>query len=105
MALILEPGGQEPARWFRRGAQVGHFILQEIRPGSVVFREGERVQELAVERDAAATTKAVADASSSVDSGPATAAGTIAERPPVLSKRPTRGKSMTVGSARTAPLN
>ncbi len=55
MALILEQGNSGAARWVKRGTQVGHFVIQEIRPGSVMYREGEQVREMAIERQATGT--------------------------------------------------
>jgi hypothetical protein len=103
MALILEPGSSA-ARWIKRGAQVGHLVIQEIRPGSVVYLDGEQVREMAIEREIAAT-PVVADNGSSTHAGPPTAAQAQTARVSASTKRPTRGKSLTVGSARTAALD
>ncbi len=104
MALILEPGSKEPARWVRRGAQVGHLVIQEIRPGAVVYLDGEQVHEMAMERETTATAVA-AESRDAIEARPPVAATAEAARPPVSAKRPGRSKSMTVGSARTAALN
>jgi hypothetical protein len=50
MALIAEPGiaeGQE--RWVKEGAQIGHFVIHEIRRGVVVYSDGGQLHEMAVE--------------------------------------------------------
>ncbi|MCU0916723.1 MAG: hypothetical protein MUC88_19505 [Planctomycetes bacterium] len=103
MALIAELGNPAPARWVKTGTQVGHLVIQEIRPGSIVCRDGARVQEMVVEREnpvAAAT--AEGGGSPHVD---ATAKlKTDAARLSASSKRPTRSRSMTAGSPRTAAL-
>jgi len=104
MALILEPGDREAARWVKRGTQVGHCIIQEIRPGSVMYLDGEQVREMALERETAATAVAAGD-TSSVDAGLPVAAKAEAARVSASTKRPTRGRSLTVGSARTAALD
>lgn len=107
MALILEAGSKDSARWVRRGTQVGHFIIQEIRPGSVVYLDGEQVREMAIEREPAATAVAANDTSSVNPDLPVAAQAEKADtaRVSASTKRPTRGKSMTVGSARTAALD
>ncbi len=106
MALILEPGSNT-ARWVKRGAQVGHLVIQEIRPGSIVYLDGEQVREMTVERETTATAVAT-DNASAANPGPpvvAKAGKADAARVSASAKRPTRGKSMTVGSARTATLD
>jgi hypothetical protein len=103
MALILEPGSNA-ARWVKRGTQVGHVIIQEIRPGSVLYLEGEQAREMAIEREAAAT-PVVADDGSSIHSSPPAGVQAEAARVSASTRRPTRARSMTVGSARTAALN
>lgn len=32
------------------GAQLGHFVIHEIRRGAIVYRDGENLREMAVER-------------------------------------------------------
>ncbi len=104
MALIWEPGSKEAARWVKKGTQVGHFIIQEIRPGSVVYRVGEQVQEMAIEPQAAGAA-VTAEGGGSREPATPVPAKAEAARLPALTKRPTSGKGMTVGSARTAALN
>jgi hypothetical protein len=53
MALIAELGsGLGGERWVKVGAQVGHFIIHEIRRGAIVYRDGDNLREMAVERRA-----------------------------------------------------
>lgn len=104
MALIAELGSQTPARWVRSGTQVGHLVIQEIRPGSIVCLDGGQVQEMKVERTALAVGTAT-DSRSSSGTGAPTAAQTQPTPLSAPGKRPIHGKSMTVGSARTAALN
>ncbi len=48
MALIAEPGSSEAdGRWVKEGDQLGHFVVHEIRKGTVVFRSGGDLRELA----------------------------------------------------------
>jgi hypothetical protein len=101
MALIAELGDPAPARWVKAGTQVGHLVIQEIRPGSIVCRDGARVQEMFVERaNPVAAATAEGGGSPHVDSTAGLKAD--AARLSVSSKRPTHSKSMTVGSPRTA---
>jgi len=51
MALIAEPGGKAGSeRWVREGHKLGHFVVHEIRQGAVVFRQGQDLKEVAVDR-------------------------------------------------------
>jgi hypothetical protein len=53
MALIGELGsGRGSERWVREGAQVGHFVIHEIRRGAIVYRDGDNLREMAVEHGA-----------------------------------------------------
>jgi len=51
MALISEPGGSEAdGKWVKEGDVLGHFVVHEIRKGIIVFRNGDDLCELAVQR-------------------------------------------------------
>ena len=53
MALICDVGAVEGGeRWVKEGARVGHFVIHEIRRGVIVYRDGEQLREMAVERGA-----------------------------------------------------
>jgi hypothetical protein len=53
MALIGELDAAEGnERWVKEGTQVGHFIIHEIRRGVIVYRDGDNLREMAVERRA-----------------------------------------------------
>ena len=53
MALIAEVGAAEGSeRWMKEGARLGHFVIHEIRRGAIVYRDGENLREMAVERGA-----------------------------------------------------
>ncbi len=47
LALINEPG--KGHHWVRQGRQVGYIVIQEIRTGMIVWRDGDRVREMLVE--------------------------------------------------------
>lgn len=54
MALISEVGSLEGnERWVKEGAQVGHFVIHEIRRGAIVYREGDQLREMTVDVAAA----------------------------------------------------
>ena len=56
MALIAEVGGKDGSeRWVRQGHELGHFVVHEIRPSAVVFRQGQDLREAALERRKQAT--------------------------------------------------
>lgn len=51
LALIWEPGGGGGTfRWVKQGAELGHFALEKIERGVIVYRDGERMHEMLVER-------------------------------------------------------
>ncbi len=53
MALIAELGLPEGSeRWVKEGTQLGHFVIQEIRRGAIVYRDGDNLREMAVEHGA-----------------------------------------------------
>jgi len=53
MALIAELGAAAGSgRWVKEGAQLGHFVIHEIRRGAIVYRDGDDLREMAVERSA-----------------------------------------------------
>jgi hypothetical protein len=52
MALISNRSGQEAVRhWVKQGSQVGHFVIQEIRPDMIIYRKqgNEQGQEMRVD--------------------------------------------------------
>jgi len=49
MALISEIGSEDSERWVKEGAQVGHFIIHEIRQDGIIYRDGDQLREMAVE--------------------------------------------------------
>ena len=48
LALIDEPG--KGFRWVRQASKVGHLVIEKIKDGLVIVREGEKTSELAPER-------------------------------------------------------
>lgn len=52
LALVSALGGQgSERRWVKEGSQPGHFTIQEMRPGAIIYRKqnGEQVGEMLVE--------------------------------------------------------
>lgn len=51
LALVCEPGGGDGTfRWVKQGAELGHFVIEKIERGAIVYRDGERMHEMLVER-------------------------------------------------------
>jgi hypothetical protein len=48
LALIDEPG--RGLRWVRQSGEVGHLIIEEVKDGVIVVRDGEKTFELTAER-------------------------------------------------------
>ncbi len=48
LALIDEPG--KGYRWVRQSSEVGHLIIEQVKDGTVVVRDGQRTSELVAER-------------------------------------------------------
>ncbi len=50
MALISEMGAPEGSeRWVKEGAQLGHFVIHEIRQDGILYRDGDQLRKMAVE--------------------------------------------------------
>ena len=50
MALVGElQNQQKAARWVKAGTQLGRLVVQEVRRGSILCREGDRIVEISVE--------------------------------------------------------
>jgi hypothetical protein len=46
LALVSEPGGKP--RWVEQGTHLGHFVIEKIKSGTIVYREGDRLGQMAV---------------------------------------------------------
>jgi hypothetical protein len=57
MALVSEPGS-EP-HWVKQGAHLGHFVVEKVERGMIVYRDGERLLEMAVNTKVPARTRQV----------------------------------------------
>ncbi len=51
MAIIDEPG--KGLRWIRQSSQIGHLVIEQIKDGMVVVKDGQRTFELAVKYSSA----------------------------------------------------
>jgi hypothetical protein len=47
IALINEPGGGP--RWVRQGTEVMHLVIEQIKEGLIVYRDGQKTSEISVE--------------------------------------------------------
>ena len=45
MALVWEPGSDY--RWIKQGAKLGHFVVEQVKGTSIVYRDGQRTHEMA----------------------------------------------------------
>ena len=45
MALVWEPGSG--CRWIKQGAKLGHFVVEQVKSTSIVYRDGQRTHEMA----------------------------------------------------------
>jgi hypothetical protein len=45
MALVWEPGSGY--RWIKQGGKLGHFVVEQVKSTSIVYREGDRKHEMA----------------------------------------------------------
>jgi hypothetical protein len=106
IALICEPGASEAGRWMKEGTHIGHFTIHEIRPGSIVYLDGDKLCEMAIERGTASTMAVASDSGSPAVSHSQKTVGDA--RPTQTSdrtKRPTRNSGFTVGSPRTRTID
>ncbi len=57
MALVSEPGSG--VRWVKQGAHLGHFVVEKVERGMIVYRDGDRLLEMAVDTKVPIRTKQV----------------------------------------------
>jgi hypothetical protein len=57
MALVSEPGS-EP-HWVKQGTHLGHFVVEKIERGTIVYQDGDRLLEMAVNTKVPIRTKQV----------------------------------------------
>ncbi len=86
LALIDEPG--KGRRWVRLSSQVGHLVIDDIRDGFVVIRDGSRTFEQEVVKRAKLRSL-LADSSSTNDE---TRESSSRERGPIYVRKPSRPK-------------
>ncbi len=46
LALVAEPG--KGGYWVRKGERVGHMVVEDIKDGAILYRDGSQLRELAV---------------------------------------------------------
>lgn len=50
VALVWQPGGGGGTlKWLRQGARLGHFTIEEIKSGAIIYGDGEQKHEMKVE--------------------------------------------------------
>lgn len=54
MGLVLEPG--TGYRWIKQGECVGHFVVEKVEPGLIIYRNDRQLFEMAVNTDITTTT-------------------------------------------------
>ena len=47
MALVSEPG--KGVHWIKKGSNLGHFIVEEVKLRRIVYRDGEKLREMAID--------------------------------------------------------
>ena len=57
MALVSEPG--KGIHWIKKGSNLGHFVVEKIEKGMIVYRDGEQLREMEVETEAPVHTEQV----------------------------------------------
>jgi hypothetical protein len=50
MALVAEPGGG--SRWVKQGAHLGHFVVEKVERGMIVYRDGDQLREMVLDTKA-----------------------------------------------------
>lgn len=48
MALVTEPGSG--THWVKRGAHLGHFVIEKIKQGIIIYRNGDQLSEMVVDK-------------------------------------------------------
>lgn len=87
LALVCEPGRE--SRWVTQGARLGHFVVEEIKRGMIIYRDGERMGEMAVNTKTAVPTEQAVQttlASDKTDTSPSEASTT--EKPKTIPHQP-----------------
>lgn len=57
MALVSEPGSG--VRWVKQGAHLGHFVVEKVERGTIVYRDSDRLLEMAVDTKVPVRTRQV----------------------------------------------
>ena len=68
MALVWEPGSGQ--RWIKKGAKLGHFVVEQVKSTSILYYDGTHTHELAVITDQAHTKVAQDDKNKSTPKKP-----------------------------------
>ena len=55
MALVSEPG--KGIHWIKKGSNLGHFIVEKIERGKIVYKDGEHLRQMAIDTKTSVPTK------------------------------------------------
>ena len=55
MALVSEPG--KGVHWVKKGSHLGHFVVERIERGKIIYRDGDLLREMAVDKKVPVRTK------------------------------------------------
>jgi len=47
MALVSEPGSG--SRWVKQGVYLGHFVVEKVKRGMMIYRDGDRLREMVLD--------------------------------------------------------
>jgi len=56
MALVWEPGSGH--QWVKQGTKLGHFVVEQVKSTSIVYRDGQGTHEMAFVRGQTTTSVA-----------------------------------------------
>jgi hypothetical protein len=84
IALINEPGAG--LHWVRQGSEVMHLIIEQVKEGLIVCRDGQKTSEILVEPRPTQTS--LLQGESSVSASSSVQTSTVAARPPAVPPRP-----------------
>jgi len=87
MALISEPGSG--VRWVKHGARLGHFVVESIKPGAILYRDGDALGEMVTDTEARVDTGKVSRTTAA-----STRSGVFPLRPLSLRRSNTRGSKL-----------
>jgi len=98
LALVAEPG--RPSRWVEQGAHLGHFVIEKIQPKMIVYREGDRLGEMAINTEVPVRTDTAAQTTFASDRRSSSPSKTSSPSKPKKTKTRERGPMHKLGPPR-----